>query len=155
MQYWLMKTEPETFSWEDLKNCPDRREHWDGIRNYLARNHMRQMAKGDLVFIYHSVVKPPAIAGIARVVRTAYPDHTQFDPSAKYYDPKSAPDNPRWDMVDVQAFKELDRPIPITELKKIPGLENMALFRMSRLSVQPVTAEEWERITALRKIEAL
>ncbi|MCB0293478.1 MAG: EVE domain-containing protein, partial [Calditrichaeota bacterium] len=90
-----------------------------------------------------------------RVVRTAYPDHTQFDPSAKYYDPKSAPDNPRWDMVDVQAFKELDRPIPITELKEIPGLENMALFRMSRLSVQPVTAEEWKIITGLRKVKAL
>ena len=153
MNYWLLKSEPQTYGWENLKACPDCRDHWDGIRNYAARLHLRAMAKGDLAFFYHSMVKPPHIAGIVRIVREAYVDHTQFDVDAKYYDPKSDPENPRWSMVDVQCHQELSEPIPISELKETPGLENMVLFRISRLSVQPVTADEWRIITGLRTIK--
>ena len=155
MKYWLMKTEPQAYSWSDLKSQPDQTDHWDGIRNYAARNHMREMSEGDLVFVYHSMVKPPSIAGIAKVVKAVYPDHTQFDPSAKYYDPKSPQDNPRWDMVNIQAFQEPNALIPNTELKPISALENMVLFRISRLSVSPVTAAEWQAIVALREWKPL
>ena len=151
MAYWLMKTEPNAFSWQDLLNKPDSREHWDGVRNYQARNNMREMKVGDLVFIYHSVIKPQEIAGIAKVVKEAYTDHTQFDPASKYFDPKSKEDNPRWIMVDVQAVQAIEPPITRNELQMLPELQEMVLFKNTRLSVQPVTETEWKMITGLRK----
>ncbi len=152
MNYWLFKTEPSTYSWEDLKRQPERTDYWDGIRNYQARNFLRdKVKKGDLVFFYHSVKQPQAIMGIARVVREAYPDHTAFDSESRYYDPKSDPENPRWFMVDIQAISEFDPPILRDELKQIPELKEMMLLRKgSRLSIQPVSAEEWNIILAYR-----
>ncbi len=151
MNYWLMKSDPEAYSWDDLKKAPQQTDCWDGVRNYQARNFMRQMKIGDRLFFYHSQVKPPAIMGIARVVKEAYPDPTQFDPSSKYFDPKSTRDNPRWQMVDIRYVSDFNPPISLPELRKIPGLENMVLLQKgSRLSVQPVTKEEWEIICALR-----
>lgn len=157
MRYWLFKTEPSTYSWEDLKKQKDRTDYWDGIRNYQARNFLRdEVKKGDLVLFYHSVKQPQAIMGIARVVREAYPDHTAFDPESRYYDPKSDPEHPRWFMVDVQAVAEFDPPILREELKGVPGLENMMLLRKgSRLSIQPVTEKEWEIITKLGNLVEL
>ena len=153
MNYWLFKTEPSTYSWEDLKQQPNRTDYWDGIRNYQARNFLRdQVKKGDLVLFYHSIKQPQAIMGIAKVVREAYADPTAFDPQSKYFDPKSDPENPRWVMVDVQAIAEFDPPILRDELKQIPGLENMMLLRKgSRLSIQPVSEEEWKIILSYRK----
>lgn len=153
MNYWLFKTEPSTYSWEDLKQQPNRTDYWDGIRNYQARNFLRdQVKKGDLVLFYHSVKQPQAIMGIAKVVREAYPDPTAFDPDSKYYDPKSDSENPRWVMVDMQAIAEFDPPILRDELKQIPGLGNMMLLRKgSRLSIQPVSEEEWKIILSYRK----
>lgn len=152
MNYWLIKTEPNTYSWDDLKNLPNQTDHWEGVRNYKARNLMRSMEKGDKAFFYHSVVQPMSIMGVVEVVREAYPDHTQFDPKSKYYDPKSPKDNPRWFMVDVQYKSNFDPPITRDELKEISGLEKMVLLKKgTRLSVQPVTAEEWKIIISLRK----
>lgn len=151
MNYWLMKTEPDAYSFDDLKNEKNQTDHWDGIRNYAARIHIRNMAVGDLAFFYHSQVNPPAIVGIVKIVRAAYTDHTQFDTSEKYYDAKSDPDNPKWDMVDVQYHQDIDPPISLKQIKETPGLENMALIRISRLSVSPVTADEWNIIMALNK----
>ena len=111
MKYWLMKSEPETFSINDLKDMPKQTDHWDGIRNYAARLHIRNMAVGDLAFFYHSQVNPPAIVGVVKIVRGAYTDHTQFDTSEKYYDAKSDPDNPKWDMVDVQYHQDNSPPL--------------------------------------------
>ena len=111
MNYWLVKTEPNTFSWDDLKNLPGKKDHWEGVRNYKARNYLRQMKKGDLAFFYHSVVKPISIVGIVEVVREAYPDHTQFDPKSDYYDPKSPKENPRWVMVDVAFESKFTAPL--------------------------------------------
>lgn len=151
MKYWLMKTEPSVFSLDDLKNSPNQTTHWDGVRNYQARNFMREMQKGDRVLFYHSQSNPLAIVGIAEVVRTAYPDHTQFDPSSDHYDPKSDPENPRWDMVDIRFYQAFESPIPLAELRATPGLEEMALLRKGgRLSVQPVTVREWKIVLALR-----
>lgn len=153
--YWLMKTEPRTYSWQDLVN--DTQTSWEGVRNYQARNFMRdQMKIGDEVFIYHSVVKPMSIMGVAEVVREAYPDHFAFDPSHKYFDPKSKPDAPTWVMVDVQAKYSFKHPITLERLKTIPGLEDMMLLKKgSRLSIQPVSAREWEIINNLEEKIAL
>lgn len=152
MNYWLIKTEPNTYSWDDLKNLPKQTDHWEGVRNYKARNLMRNMKKGDRAFFYHSVVQPMSIMGVVEVVREAYPDHTQFDPENKYYDPKSPKDNPRWFMVDVQYKSDFDPPITRDQLKEIPGLEKMVLLKKgTRLSVQPVTPQEWKIIISLRK----
>ena len=151
MNYWLIKTEPNTFSWDDLKKLPNQKDHWEGVRNYKARNYLRKMKKGDLAFFYHSVVKPMSIMGIVEVVREAYPDNTQFDPKSKYYDPKSPKDNSRWVMVDVQYRKDFEPPITRDSLKEILALKNMVLLRKGRLSVQPVTPEEWKAIKSLRK----
>ena len=147
--YWLMKTEPRTYSWQDLLN--EKTTSWEGVRNYQARNFMRdQMMPGDRVFIYHSVVQPMAIMGIAEVVREAYPDHFAFEPGHKYFDPKSSPDNPRWVMVDVQAKESFENPVTLERLKTVPGLENMMLLRKgSRLSIQPVSEAEWKIICSL------
>ena len=151
MRYWLMKTEPNEFGIDDFANCPDQTEPWDGVRNYQARNMMRdEMKQGDRVFIYHSNCDEPGVVGIARIVREGYPDPTAFDPEDKHYDPKSDPDNPRWYLVDVKFERKLHRTITLTELKARPPLEGMALVRRgNRLSVMTVSAEEWEHILSL------
>lgn len=151
MKYWLLKSEPDVFSLEDLKNCPNQTEPWDGIRNYQARNLMRdEMKVGDQAFFYHSRQAEPAIVGTVRVVREAYPDHTSWDPSSKYFDEKSSPENPRWLMVDVQFESEFSRPVTLKELRSVPELKEMFLLRKGmRLSVQPVTEEEFQMILAI------
>lgn len=148
MRHWLMKSEPDVFSIDDLKAAPKKTEHWDGVRNYQARNMMRdQMKKGDLIFFYHSSCKRPGIVGIAEVVKEGYPDDTAFDPEAKYYDPKSDPENPRWYRVDVKFKRKLKRILSLEELKTMPELEGMPLLRKgNRLSIMPVTAQHWDSI---------
>jgi predicted RNA-binding protein with PUA-like domain len=148
-RYWLVKSEPETFSFDDLLASPKRTTHWDGVRSYAARNHLREMKKGDQVFFYHSSSKPAAIVGIAEVVREAYPDHTAFDPKDAHYDPKSKLESPAWYMVDLKAVKSLARPVTLDQVKKTKGLEKMALVRLGRLSVQPVTEAEYAHIIKL------
>jgi len=150
MKYWLFKTEPTTFSWNDLKNLPGKTTAWEGVRNYQARNFFKEMSLGDKVFFYHSVVKPLAIYGIAEVVKAAYPDHHQFDPSSKYFDPSASPENPRWLMVDIRWVEDFKTPIERDRLAGIPGLEDMVLLqRGSRLSIQPVTVDQWNIIVGL------
>ena len=151
MKYWLLKSEPDVFSLEDLKNCPNQTEPWDGIRNYQARNLMRdEMKVGDQAFFYHSRQAEPAIVGTVKVVREAYPDHTSWDPSSKYFDEKSSPENPRWLMVDVQFENEFSRPVTLKEMRSIPELKEMFLLRKGmRLSVQPVTEAEFQLILAI------
>ena len=151
MQYWLMKSEPDAFSIDDLKRV--KVEPWDGIRNYQARNFMRdQMKVGDLVFFYHSSCEVPAIVGIMKVASKPYPDSTAFDSKAKYYDPKSDPDNPRWVHVDVKFVKKLKIPISLSELKEYPELNEMQLLkRGNRLSIMPVEPEHWDFIYGLIK----
>jgi predicted RNA-binding protein with PUA-like domain len=147
--YWLVKSEPDVFSFDDLVAARKKGTHWDGVRNYAARNHLRAMKTGDLVLFYHSSVVPSAIVGVAEVVREAYPDHTALDPADPHYDPKSKRDDPSWFMVDLRAVEPLGRPITLDEVKKTKGLENMALVRLGRLSVQPVTPKEFEIIRKL------
>lgn len=153
MKYWLMKSEPDVFGIEHLKALPNKTDHWDGVRNYQARNMMRdEMKKGDKVFFYHSNCKPPAIVGIMEVVKEGYVDHTAFDPDQKYYDPKSNPDNPRWYMVDVKHVRDLKREIPLDELKQYPELADMKLVQKgNRLSIMPVTKNEWDFILSIEK----
>ena len=148
-RYWLVKSEPETFSFDDLLGAPNRTTHWDGVRNYAARNHLREMKKGDQVLFYHSSSKPAAIVGTAEVVREAYPDHTAFDPEDPHFDPKSKPESPAWFMVDLKALKPLARPVTLEQVKKTKSLQKMALVRLGRLSVQPVTPEEFETVMKL------
>ena len=151
MNYWLMKSEPNAFSIDDLKNMPDQTEHWDGVRNYQARNMMRDdMKVGDRVFFYHSNCEVPGIVGIMEVVREGYPDHTAFDPQSKYFDPKSDPQKPRWMMVDIKYVRHTRRVISLAELKNHDALENMPLVRKgNRLSIMPVSADEWNYILGL------
>ena len=144
-KYWLMKSEPDVFSIRDLKAC--KVSCWDGVRNYQARNYMRdEMKIGDGVLFYHSSSDPIGIAGIAEVVKEGYPDYTAFDPRDVHYDPKSDPKKPTWHMVDVKFVKAFKSVIPLSALRKTPGLKNMLLLRHGRLSVQPVTPKEWEII---------
>jgi predicted RNA-binding protein with PUA-like domain len=149
MNYWLMKSEPDTFSIDDLKR--KKREAWDGVRNYQARNFMRDgMRVGDGVFFYHSNCAEPGIAGLAEVASDAYPDPSQFDPKSKYFDAGSSRYNPRWMLVDVKYVKKLKRVITLDELKNHPKLTGMALLRKgNRLSVMPVEAAEWKYILGL------
>lgn len=151
MNYWLMKSEPDVFGIDHLKAMPKKTEHWDGVRNYQARNMMRDdMKKGDLVFFYHSNCEEPGIVGIMKVVREGYPDHTAFNPEGKYYDPKSDPDNPRWYMVDVQYQRKLKRVITLNELKGYKAMEDSPLVRKgNRLSILPVTGKQWDFILGL------
>ena len=151
-KYWLMKTEPGTFSIDDLKKSPKQTTHWDGVRNYQARNLMRdEMKVGDEVLFYHSVTDP-SVVGVAKVVREGYPDHTAWDKKSKYFDAKSSKDDPRWFMVDIKFAEKFKRPIPLPELRDIKGLEKMMLLKKgARLSVQPVSAAEFKIITKLGK----
>ena len=148
-QYWLVKSEPEVFSFEDLIAAPKRTTHWDGVRNFTARNNLRAMKLGDLVLFYHSNASPSAIVGVAEVVREAYPDSTAFDAKDPHHDPKSKRDDPTWYMVDIRAVKALPTPVTLDEVKKTKALANMALVRLSRLSVQPVTPVEYELVTKM------
>jgi len=149
--FWLVKSEPETFSFDDLMARPDRTTYWDGVRNFAARGHLRAMKTGDRVFFYHSNANPPAIVGIAEVAREAYPDSTAFDANDPHYDPKSKPDAPTWFMVDVRGVERLPRPVSLDEIKKVDSLASMALVRLGRLSVQPVTPKEWETVLKLAR----
>jgi len=149
--YWLMKSEPDVFGINDLKNAPLKTEHWDGVRNYQARNYMRdQMKAGDQAFFYHSNCSLPGIAGIMAIISPAYPDFTAQDPHSPHYDPKSTPDNPRWYMVDVRYVRTLKRIIRLNELNQYEELEKMPLVRRgSRLSIMPVTSKQWQFILNL------
>jgi len=146
--YWLMKSEPDVFSIQDLKTCHV--TYWDGVMNYQARNYLRDALKvGDGVLFYHSNTNLSGISGVSKVVKQGYPDDTAFDPKDVHYDPKSRPDHPIWYRVDVKFVKAFPSVIPIETLRKTPGLKNMVLFRNSRLSVLPVTKKEWEIILRL------
>ena len=151
MNYWLFKSEPDAFSIDDLMGMKGKRDHWDGIRNYQARNLMRdQMSQGDLGFFYHSSCKVPGIVGVVEIVKQAYPDHTSWDPESRYFDPKSTPENPRWLMVDVKFRQKYKQVLSLTYLKTVPEISDMVLLRKgSRLSVQPVSKQEWNVITQL------
>jgi predicted RNA-binding protein with PUA-like domain len=147
-RYWLLKTEPESYSIDDLER--DRRTHWNGIRNYQARNLLRdELKEGDLVLIYHSSADPPGVAGVAEVVRSGYPDDSALDVNSKYFDPKATPDDPRWFMVDVEFRERFKNFVPLSVLKATPGLEDMVVTKKSRLSVQPVKPEEFAIVVAL------
>lgn len=148
MNYWLMKSEPSVFSITDLENAPARTTGWDGVRNYQARNFLRDsIKKGDLVLFYHSNAEPPGIAGIAEIVKEGYPDPSAFDPTDNHYDPKSDKEKPTWFIVDIRHVKTFKHVIPLDELRLHRQLKDMVLLQKgSRLSVQPVTAAEWQRI---------
>jgi len=156
-RYWLMKSEPHCFSLEDLRNSPRGIAAWDGVRNYQARNLLRdEVAVGDGVLFYHSNIPHPAIVGIARVVRAGYPDHTALDPRSDHFDPRSSEDRPVWYMVDVQYVATLPSPITRENLRCHPLLAGMEVLRKgNRLSVQPVTADEWQMILELAGIKEM
>lgn len=147
MRHWLVKTEPGEYSIDDLER--EGSTHWDGVRNYQARNHMMDMAVGDRVLVYHSAAKPPGVVGLAEVVKEAYPDFTAWDPASRYHDPASTPEAPRWFMVDIGFVARLPRMVSLDEVKREPELATMALVTRSRLSVQPVDPEAFERIVDL------
>ena len=147
--YWLLKSEPDCYSIDDLER--DGTTCWSGVRNYQARNFMRDLMKpGDGVLFYHSSAEPPGVAGLAEIASAGYPDHTALDPDDDHFDPKATPENTIWCMVDVKFVRKLREPIPLASLKETPGLEKMVVTqRGSRLSVQPVTEEEWKIVTGM------
>lgn len=151
MAHWLMKSEPTTFSIEDLRNKPKQTHYWDGVRNYQARNMMRdEMKVGDLAFFYHSNCPSPGIVGIVEVARASYPDFTAFDPTSPYFDPKSSPEHPRWQMVDVRYKEQFRHKVTLEAIKQEPLLATMRIVqRGNRLSITPVTSLEWDRILEL------
>jgi len=153
-KYWLMKSEPHVYSYDDLVS--DGSTHWDGVRNYQARNFMRDdMKLGDLILYYHSNTKPPHIAGIAKICKEGYPDFTSFDPDSKYFDEKSTPENPRWIMVDIEPVMKLEEPISLQEVKENPLLQGMLLVKKGqRLSIQPVEESDFSTILKIAKIDA-
>ena len=148
MAYWLFKSEPDTFGIDDLKARGKQGEPWDGVRNYQARNMLRdEVKKGDQIFFYHSNTKVPGIVGIAEVIKEAFPDPTQFDPESKYYDPKASADNPRWFCPQVRFKQKFRETISLEQLKTLPALSDMPLVRKgNRLSVMPVTPQQWKFI---------
>ena len=150
-RYWLFKSEPSCFSIDDLKNMPNQTSPWDGIRNYQARNFMRDdMQVGDKAFFYHSSCTPPGLVGTMEIVSQAYPDHTAFDPASDHPDPKSTPDKPRWFMVDVRFEQQFPALISLETLKHQPELEHMRLLQKgNRLSILPITPDEWAFILKL------
>lgn len=151
MGYWLFKSEPDTFSIDDLKARGAKGEPWDGVRNYQARNMLRdEVQKGDLVFFYHSNTDVPGIVGIAEVIKPAFPDPSQFNPESDYFDPKATPENPRWFCPQVKFHSKFKGTISLDQLKQIPALADMALVRKgNRLSIMPVTADQWQFIMGL------
>ena len=151
--YWLMKSEPESYSIDHLENDKDQTTHWDGVRNYQARNFMRDdMKKGDKVLFYHSNAKPPGAAGVAEIVKEAYPDFTAFDPDDKHYDPKSKEDKPTWYMVDIKFVKKFKNFVPMNDMKDNEKLSEMRLLQKgNRLSVMPVTKEEFDEVVKMGK----
>ncbi len=151
-RYWLMKSEPEVYGLDDLER--EGRTHWDGVRNFKARNLMKSMAVGDGVFFYHSNAKPPGIAGVARVCRTAYPDFTQFDRESPYHDPRATAEKPWWYMVDIEFVVRFAEELSLPFLREQADLDGLALLkRGQRLSVQPVTPGEWRRILELAGLD--
>jgi predicted RNA-binding protein with PUA-like domain len=152
-QYWLLKSDTETFSWDDLWNAPNRTTHWEGVRNFQARNYLRdEMQRGDLAFFYHSGGESPGIVGIAEIVREGYPDPTAVDPKDPHYDPRSKTGESQWSMVDIRAVEKLARPVTLAEMRTRPELEGMALLKKGqRLSVQKVGPAEWNAVIALSK----
>lgn len=154
MAYWLFKSEPECFSYRDLEAAPDRTADWDGVRNFQARNFLRdQVRVGDGVLYYHSNAAPPAIAGIAEVVREGHPDPSAFDPAADHPDPKSDPAAPTWYQVSIRAVRPIDPPLGLPTLRAVPELAGMELLRKgSRLSIQPVSPAEWDTVLKLAGI---
>lgn len=150
-KYWLMKSEPNAYSIDDLAKEKGKTTHWDGVRNYQARNMMRDdMKRGDMVLFYHSNANPPAVAGVAKVVKEGYPDFTALDPKSKYYDEKSSAENPRWFMVDIKLEKKFKSVLPLDDLRQVKALKDMVLLsKGSRLSVQPVKKSEFEAILKL------
>ncbi|WP_261664681.1 EVE domain-containing protein [Deinococcus sp. Marseille-Q6407] len=147
MAYWLIKSEPDVFSFADLQAA--RREPWNGIRNYQARNFLRQMRRGDLCLFYHSNARPPGVVGVARVVGEAAPDDLQFDPASEYYDPKSSAEAPRWSMVDIEPAAELPQPVTLDRLREMTAWKDSPLVRPgNRLSVLPVSETEFQAALA-------
>lgn len=146
-KYWLMKSEPDVYSIDDLVAEKNKTTQWEGIRNYQARNFMRDdMRIGDLILFYHSNAKPPGVVGTAKVVKESYVDHFAFDKNSKYFDPKSKKDNPRWFMVDVKLVKKFKEIVGLPEIKDTKSLSDMVLVNNSRLSVQPVAKKEYDTI---------
>ena len=148
MQYWIMKSEPTTYGIDHLIKCPKQSDYWEGVRNYQARNMMRDdMRPGDMAFFYHSNCDVPGIVGLMEITSEGYPDPTAFDPQSKYHDPKSDPDNPRWYLVDVHFKEKFDEIIPLSALRQEPKLANMLILRKgNRLSITPVTPQEWQTV---------
>lgn len=152
MAYWLFKSEPDEYSIDDLAGEARGYGVWDGIRNYQARNFLRdRVACGDRVLFYHSSCKQVGVAGTAKVVRAGYPDPAQFDPRSKYHDPRATPEAPRWYCVDIAFERKFDQVLPLRDLRQLPGLEEMVLLNQGRLSIQPVTAQQWRIITGRRR----
>ena len=150
MRYWLFKSEPGCFSFQNLQARPNATEHWDGVRNFQARNFLRDQIKtGDRVLFYHSSIPEPAVVGLCTVVRDSYPDHTALDPAADHFDPNATPDKPIWYMVDVRADQPMSHEVPLAIIKEHPALQQMPLINRSRLSVQPVTESEFTTILQL------
>jgi predicted RNA-binding protein with PUA-like domain len=150
IRYWLVKSEPEVFSFDDLLRKHNKTTHWDGVRNFAARNFMKDgMKLGDRVFYYHSMSNAQAIVGICEVVREGYPDESAFDPASHGYDPKSTKDSPTWFMVDLRAVAQFTHPVTLAQIKQRAELKNMALLRIGRLSVSPVSPDEWRVITEM------
>ena len=151
MKYWLMKSEPDVYSIDHLSTEKSKTDHWDGIRNYQARNFIRdEMKKGDLAFFYHSNCAKPGVVGIIEIARSAYPDPTAFDPMEKYFDPKSDPDQPRWFMVDVRLKRRFRHGVTLKEIRAEKKLQNMRLVqRGNRLSILPLTKPEWDHILTM------
>lgn len=147
-----MKSEPDVFGVAHLKACPGKTAPWDGVRNYQARNFLHEMKRGDLALFYHSSCAEPGAVAIVKIAKAAYPDHTAWDPKSEHYDPRSTPEKPVWFMVDVKLERELERPVLLTTIKSCPALKKMRLVqRGNRLSVMPVTAQEWKAILELEK----
>jgi predicted RNA-binding protein with PUA-like domain len=155
MNYWLIKSEPDVFSFDDLLAAPNQTSMWEGVRNYQARNFMRDtMQVGDRVLYYHSSTTPPGVVGIAEVASAAYSDPTQFDSKSDYYDPKASPDSPRWVVVDIRGIATLPRIVTLDEIKATAQLADMRLVqRGNRLSVMPITQLEYETIISLAQKE--
>jgi predicted RNA-binding protein with PUA-like domain len=148
MRHWLMKSEPDEFSFQELERR--KKEPWTGVRNYQARNFLREAALGDLVLFYHSNCDEPGIVGVARITRTAWPDPTQFDPKSDYHDPKSKQEDPRWSCVEVSYHRSFRRNVTLPELRDCPALKDMLILRPgNRLSVTPVTPQEFKAVLAL------